>query len=115
MAYSAIKISANVPLPYSVLNPETSSDSPSAKSNGARLVSAKIDINHIILAIGIKIKAQLNNDCVKSVKLNVCAVNKTESKIKVILTSYEIVWAIPRNLPSSAYLELDVHPAINVG
>jgi hypothetical protein len=45
--YSAIKIIANNPLLYSVLNPDTSSDSPSAKSNGVRLVSAKQVINHI--------------------------------------------------------------------
>ncbi|KAB7497746.1 NADH-ubiquinone oxidoreductase chain 1, partial [Armadillidium nasatum] len=31
---------------YSVLNPDTSSDSPSAKSKGVRLVSAKADSNH---------------------------------------------------------------------
>ena len=54
LAYSAIKISANPSLPYSILNPETSSDSPSAKSNGVRLVSAKQEINHIP-TIGIKI------------------------------------------------------------
>jgi hypothetical protein len=47
-AYSAIKISANVDLLYSVLNPETSSDSPSARSNGVRFVSAKFVINHSI-------------------------------------------------------------------
>jgi hypothetical protein len=45
-AYSAMKISAKVALLYSVLNPETSSDSPSARSNGVRLVSAKFVINH---------------------------------------------------------------------
>jgi len=45
-AYSAIKIIANNPLLYSVLNPDTSSDSPSAKSNGVRLVSAKHVMNH---------------------------------------------------------------------
>jgi hypothetical protein len=45
LVYSAIKIIANVPLLYSVLNPETSSDSPSAKSKGVRLVSAKVEVN----------------------------------------------------------------------
>lgn len=44
--YSAIKIMANNPLLYSTLNPDTSSDSPSAKSNGVRFVSAKFVINH---------------------------------------------------------------------
>jgi len=45
--YSAIKIKANIPALYSTLNPDTSSDSPSAKSKGVRLVSAKLVINHI--------------------------------------------------------------------
>jgi len=44
--YSAIKIRANNDLLYSILNPETSSDSPSVKSNGARCVSAKIEMIH---------------------------------------------------------------------
>lgn len=52
LAYSAIKIRANIPLLYSTLNPETNSLSPSAKSNGVRFVSAKLVINQII-AIGI--------------------------------------------------------------
>lgn len=46
LMYSAIKIKAKVVPLYSTLNPETSSDSPSAKSNGARLVSARVVINH---------------------------------------------------------------------
>lgn len=45
--YSAINRSANPLLLYSILNPDTISDSPSAKSKGARLVSAKIEINQI--------------------------------------------------------------------
>jgi len=45
--YSAIKIKAKVKLLYSVLKPETSSDSPSAKSKGVRLVSAKVVVNQI--------------------------------------------------------------------
>lgn len=47
LVYSAIKIKANGPLLYSVLKPETSSDSPSARSNGVRFVSASIVINQI--------------------------------------------------------------------
>jgi len=39
--YSQIKIRENKPPPYSTLKPETSSDSPSAKSNGLRFLSAK--------------------------------------------------------------------------
>jgi len=55
LAYSAIKIKANPSLPYSILNPDTSSDSPSAKSKGVRLVSARQEINQIPVK-GIKIK-----------------------------------------------------------
>lgn len=35
-------------LEYSTLNPETNSDSPSVKSKGTRLVSAKADTKNII-------------------------------------------------------------------
>lgn len=48
LAYSARKNRANGPAAYSTLNPETSSDSPSVRSNGARLVSARVEMNHII-------------------------------------------------------------------
>ena len=43
--YSAIKIKAKLTPLYSVLKPDTSSDSPSAKSKGVRLVSAKVVVN----------------------------------------------------------------------
>lgn len=52
LVYSAMKIKANKPLLYSILNPDTSSDSPSAKSNGVRLVSAKLVMNHRIATNG---------------------------------------------------------------
>lgn len=48
LIYSARKIKANQPPIYSTLNPETNSDSPSAKSKGLRLVSARHVIVHII-------------------------------------------------------------------
>lgn len=50
--YSDMKIRANRPLAYSVLKPETSSLSPSTKSNGARFVSASIDVNQIKTRMG---------------------------------------------------------------
>lgn len=55
LAYSAIKINANLLLLYSTLNPDTSSDSPSAKSKGVRFVSARLVIIHMY-AIGINIR-----------------------------------------------------------
>lgn len=48
LVYSAIKIRANKPPLYSVLNPDTSSDSPSARSNGVRFVSAKFVVNQMM-------------------------------------------------------------------
>ena len=45
--YSPKKRSTNPTLPISILNPLISSLSPSAKSKGARLVSDKINKNHI--------------------------------------------------------------------
>lgn len=46
-AYSARKNKAKGPPAYSTLKPDTSSDSPSVRSNGARLVSARVEIYHI--------------------------------------------------------------------
>lgn len=86
-AYSAMKIRAKVPLPYSVLNPETSSDSPSAKSNGARFVSAKIEINHMTEIIGIIMRGQETLLVIMSVKLNVCEMIRMVRRRRVILTS----------------------------
>lgn len=48
LIYSARKIIANQPPMYSTLNPDTNSDSPSAKSNGLRFVSAKQEVIQII-------------------------------------------------------------------
>jgi len=47
LAYSARKKRAKGPAAYSTLKPETSSDSPSVRSKGARLVSAKVETYHI--------------------------------------------------------------------
>ena len=46
LAYSAKKIIANKAPVNSILKPDTISDSPSAKSNGARFVSATVLVNH---------------------------------------------------------------------
>jgi len=112
--YSAMKISANALLLYSVLNPDTNSDSPSAKSNGVRLVSAKDEINHIILSgrnmIAIHVFWSIII-LVNSIELMQMIVVNI---IRDILTSYEIVCATPRNLPSRENLEFEYHPAMNV-
>jgi len=83
-----MKIRANPPLLYSVLNPDTNSDSPSAKSNGVRLVSAKQEANHT------KANGNVNHRSHKSrwyklkrFKSNPPTKNTKESKIKANLTS----------------------------
>lgn len=48
LAYSARKKRANGPPAYSTLKPETSSDSPSVRSKGARFVSASVEIYHMM-------------------------------------------------------------------
>jgi len=87
LAYSAIKISANIPLLYSTLNPETSSDSPSAKSNGVRFVSARFVINHIIASGSTIIETQ-EIELIEIVVMSICLWRiRALSKIRDILTS----------------------------
>lgn len=52
---------ANPPDPYSMLKPDTSSDSPSAKSKGVRLVSATHEINHKPAIRGLNKTLLVNN------------------------------------------------------
>ena len=62
LRYSAINSRAKPPPPYSVLKPDTSSDSPSTKSNGARLVSARVVMNQSAIINGIKMKSGMTID-----------------------------------------------------
>lgn len=88
LPYSAMNKKANSPPPYSILNPETSSLSPSAKSNGARLVSAKHLTNHIIKNIG-RTSANHKPFCESEISINLNEFDKTRRviKIKANLTS----------------------------
>lgn len=112
--YSAIKISAKAPPLYSVLNPDTSSDSPSAKSKGVRLVSASMVVNQITISRGSKIITGVI--CIENISNRFKDWNMIRGAIRIsaILTSYEMVCAALRKAPRSAYLELDAHPAIRV-
>lgn len=97
-----------------MLNPDTSSDSPSAKSKGVRFVSAKTVVNHI-KDKGNRINIGHDHWLKKIwVKLNEDKINRNLNKIKAILTSYEIVCAILRSDPRRAYLEFEDHPAPSV-
>lgn len=111
LAYSARKNRANGPAAYSTLNPDTSSDSPSVRSNGARFVSANVEIYHIIIN-GQDENIRYIGSCVV---MNVCVLNPPENKIsesRMIprVTSYEIVWATARRAPIRAYFEFEAHP-----
>ena len=58
--YSTIKIRANGELLYSILKPDNNSDSPSAKSNGVRCVSANKEINQAIVRGIVKIVTHID-------------------------------------------------------
>lgn len=85
--YSAIKMRAKVPLLNSTLNPETSSDSPSERSNGVRFVSARVVVNQIINMIKNRViygRGLFMNMSVKSIDI---IDSRTERRIRDILTS----------------------------
>lgn len=111
LAYSARKNSANGPPAYSTLNPETSSDSPSVRSNGARFVSASVETYHIIIS-GQDVRRIHAPSCVERkvfsekppVKITI------DNKIIPRVTSYEMVCATARRAPIRAYFEFDAQP-----
>lgn len=109
--YSARKIKANHPPIYSTLKPETSSDSPSAKSKGLRLVSAKHVINHITNIVRFPTKKGKRfwdmEISIKEYEYAIIAINKI---IKKNETSYEIICATLRIEPKCLYFEFADHP-----
>ena len=111
LAYSAMKNMAKGPAAYSTLKPDTSSDSPSVRSNGARLVSARVEINHI-MARGQDVKIIQMCSCVviRVDRVYDPFIRSTDSRMIASVTSYEIVWATARRAPMSAFFELDAHP-----
>lgn len=109
--YSAMKNRANGPAAYSTLNPETSSDSPSVRSNGARLVSASVEINHIIASGHVGMISQMCSCVVISEDMvNDPFMSITDKTMIARDTSYEIACATARSAPIKAYLEFDDQP-----
>jgi hypothetical protein len=84
--YSPKKISAKFTPPNSVLKPETSSDSDSLKSNGARCVSDKTQI----IQIGIKINANKLDLFLSFAKLKLPKKASIKRIIVLKTASYEI-------------------------
>lgn len=88
LVYSAMKNKAKGPAAYSTLKPETSSDSPSVRSNGARFVSARVEMYHI-MAIG---QAGISNQMCSCVVISICRENepfisRTDKRMMAIVTS----------------------------
>ncbi|XDB52006.1 hypothetical protein AB1E18_005556 [Capra hircus] len=110
-AYSAMKNKANGPAAYSTLKPDTSSDSPSVRSNGARFVSASVEMNHII-ARGHAGKISHTCSCViiNVERVKDPFISKIDNRIIASVTSYEIVCATARKAPMRAYFELEAQP-----
>lgn len=101
--YSAKKKSAKPILAYSTLKPETSSDSASGRSKGARFVSAKIETKNIRKRGKKGITKKIL--CWKltiSIKLREPTQIKIEISINPIETSYETICAALRKAPKKA-------------
>ena len=111
LEYSAINNRANKPPAYSILNPDTNSDSPSGKSKGARPhseVMHKIqhpktigDSKLRLMGIESRLRLEALNSELKIRKL----VNKNAKPI-----SYDTLCATLRNLPIIEYTEFEDHP-----
>lgn len=109
--YSARKNRAKGPPAYSTLKPDTNSDSPSVRSNGARFVSASVETYHIVAIGQIGSRSHVVSwATLNSLRLNVPTIMMADSRISPRVTSYEIVWATARSAPMRAYLELEDHP-----
>lgn len=88
LVYSAMKNRANGPAAYSTLKPETNSDSPSVRSKGARFVSARVEMYHI-MAIG---QAGIRSQICSCVVISICRekeplIRSTDNRIIAIVTS----------------------------
>jgi len=108
--YSAKNTITNKTDLYSVLNPLTSSLSPSAKSNGDRLASAKTDTENKRNIIASHILTLTCFFWDTSYIRNII----DDKRIIVILTSYLIVCATARTAPNNEYFLFLLHPAPRV-
>src|SRR6185312_14137252 len=116
LAYSARKNSANAMPEYSTWKPATISDSPSATSKGARLVSATPEMKYTITSGNSQNQFQARKPpCWRSTmspRLRLCEAMITPTKAKPIAISYATICAAERIAPRNAYFELDAQPAM---
>lgn len=111
LVYSARNSRANGPAENSTLNPETNSDSPSVRSKGDRLVSASVDVNHIIAKGHDGISSHRGSCVTVNVFIEYPPVKVAiDMMISPRVTSYEIICATARIAPISGYFEFDDHP-----
>jgi hypothetical protein len=104
--YSAMKNRVNGPAAYSMLNPDAT-----VRSNGALLVSASVEINHIIAGGHVGMMSQICSCVVISEDIvNDPFMSITDKTMMARDTSYEIVCATARSAPIRAYLEFDDQP-----
>src|SRR5690349_8753436 len=103
LAYSPIKNRRNVIDEYSTKYPATSSDSPSGKSNGARLVSASPEMKKIT-AIGRSGMTYQTCRCASTMseRFKEPAQSSTVTRTKPIETSYDTICAAERSAPKKA-------------
>src|SRR5215207_112844 len=114
-AYSARKNSANAMPEYSTWKPATISDSPSATSNGARLVSATPEMKYTTNNGNSQVQFQVNQPprccSMMSPRFKLPAAMMTPTSAKPIAISYATICAAERIAPRKAYLEFDAQPA----
>src|SRR4249919_337873 len=110
-AYSARKNSANCEPEYSTMWPATISDSPSATSNGARLVSATPEMKYTRNSGNNQMKFhQIMPPCcalVMSPRFKLPAAMMTPTSAKPMAISYATICAAERIAPRNAYLEFE--------
>lgn len=111
LVYSAKNSRAKGPAENSTLNPETSSDSPSVRSNGVRLVSASVDVNHIIASGHDGSSSHMGSCVVVNAFIEYPPVMVAiDIMINPSVISYEITCATARMAPIRGYLEFDDQP-----
>jgi len=106
-AYSPKKINTNIIPLYSVLKPETSSLSPSTKSKGVRILSAR---QHKAKTKNIKSIQQTTK--FSSITYPIVTMYTRNKNLNTI--SYETVWATARSPPTILYFEPLPQPAPNL-
>src|SRR6185295_18082035 len=117
LAYSARKNTAKAVPEYSTWKPATISDSPSATSKGARLVSATPAMKYTrnIGNSGMRFQPSKPHDvlCFMTIvaRFKLPDIIRTHTSAKPMAISYDTICAAERSPPRNAYFEFDAQPA----